>query len=72
MKGIGIRAIQELLGHKSLAMTVRYSHLSPDFQQEAVDKLVRPQPETDAENRTDTSTDTENLVSSKSSTENVH
>ena len=41
MKGVGIRAIQAALGHKSLAMTVRYSHLSPDFQQEAVDKLVR-------------------------------
>ena len=27
MEGAGIRAIQEALGHKSIAMTVRYSHL---------------------------------------------
>ncbi len=39
--GVSIRAIQEALGHKSLAMTVRYSHLSPDFMQDAVDKLAQ-------------------------------
>ena len=49
MAGVGIGAIQELLDHKSLAMTVRYSHLSPDFQQEAVDTLVPPEPASEAE-----------------------
>ena len=59
-------------GHKSLAMTVRYSQLSPDFLQEAVDRLVPPEPETDAQNRTDTRTDTEDLASSESPTKSVH
>jgi site-specific recombinase XerD len=72
MAGVGIRAIQELLGHKSLAMTVRYSHLSPDFQQEAVDKLVAPEPETDTGNRTDTRTDTGAIAPSESPTNSVH
>jgi site-specific recombinase XerD len=47
-----IRAIQEALGLKSIAMTVRYSHLSPDFIQDAVDRLAPPQEEEPAENRT--------------------
>jgi hypothetical protein len=72
MNGAGIRAIQEALGHKSLAMTVRYSHLSPDFLQEAVDKLVPPTPETGTQNRTDTRTDTEDLSSVQSPSESVH
>jgi integrase len=72
MNGVGIRAIQEALGHKSIAMTVRYSHLSQDFLQEAVDKLVPPEPETGAENRTDTTTDTAALASARPQTESVH
>jgi len=68
MTGVGIRAIQEWPGHNSLAMTVRYSHLSPDFQQEAVDTLVQPQPEAHAEKRTDT----EQEVSAESPTTSVH
>jgi site-specific recombinase XerD len=72
MAGVGIRAIQELLGHKSLAMTVRYSHLSPDFQQEAVDRLVPPEAETDAENQTGTRTDTAASASAESPTKSVH
>jgi integrase len=40
MNGVSLRAVQEALGHKSIAMTVRYSHLFPDFQFEAVDRLV--------------------------------
>ena len=31
MAGVCLRAIQDALGHKSIAMTVRYSHLAPDF-----------------------------------------
>ena len=48
----GFRTVQELLGHKGIAMTLRYSHLAPGHMQEAVDKLVPP------EKRTDTKTDT--------------
>jgi integrase len=40
MAGVGLRAIQDALGHKSIAMTVRYSHLAPDFLLDVVEKLV--------------------------------
>lgn len=40
MAGVPIRAIQELMGHQTIAMTLRYSHLSPGFQREAVGKLA--------------------------------
>src|SRR5947208_16718087 len=29
MDGVDIRTVQELMGHETLAMTVRYAHLSP-------------------------------------------
>lgn len=58
MAGVGIRAIQDALGHKSIAMTVRYSHLAPDFLLNVVEKLVPKEIETDTEEPSDTSTDT--------------
>jgi len=57
MAGVGIRAIQDSLGHKSVAMTVRYSHLAPDFLLDVVEKLV-PVPVTQSGEPTDTTTDT--------------
>jgi site-specific recombinase XerD len=30
MGGVDIRTVQELLGHKDISMTMRYSHLAPD------------------------------------------
>src|SRR5512136_1197972 len=39
MRGVHIRALQELLGHKTLAMTQRYSHLAPELLQNAVKLL---------------------------------
>ncbi|MFA5794515.1 MAG: site-specific integrase [Candidatus Brocadiia bacterium] len=39
MSGAGLRTVQELLGHKTITMTVRYSHLSPEHKQAAVDKM---------------------------------
>ena len=39
MAGVDLRAVQELLGHKTIAMTVRYAHLSPGHQLDAVQRL---------------------------------
>jgi len=51
MAGVDIRTVQELMGHKTLAMTLRYAHLSPAHRLDAVQRLTRP--------RTDTTTDTD-------------
>lgn len=40
MAGIDIATISELLGHKSLEMTLRYAHLHPGDRQRAVDALT--------------------------------
>ncbi len=40
--GVPLNTVRELLGHGSMAMTLRYSHLAPDQRAEAVAKLVRP------------------------------
>ena len=42
MGGVNIRTVQELLGHKSLRMTERYTHLSPAHKLDAVQRLARP------------------------------
>jgi integrase len=39
MRGASVKAVQEHLGHTSIAMTQRYSHLSRDFQREEVNRL---------------------------------
>ncbi len=50
MKGVDLRTVQELLGHKTITMTLHYSHLSPEHQLNAVQRLnAKP---------TDTTTDT--------------
>jgi site-specific recombinase XerD len=59
MAGVGIRAVQEALGHKSIAMTVRYSHLAPDFMADAVEKLVPSEAVEAAASPSDTRTDTD-------------
>lgn len=42
MKGVPLKAIQELLGHATIEMTMRYAHLSPETKQEAVKVLDEP------------------------------
>lgn len=39
MKGVDILIIKELLGHKTLDMTLRYAHLGPNFHKSAIEKL---------------------------------
>jgi integrase len=39
--GVPLNTVRELLGHRSLEMTLRYSHLSPDHKREAVKVLDR-------------------------------
>ena len=39
MAGVDLRTVQELLGHKDLTMTLRYSHLAPAHKAGAVEKL---------------------------------
>lgn len=39
MAGVDIKTVQELVGHKSIEMTLRYSHLSPDHKKKAIDIL---------------------------------
>ena len=42
MAGVDLRTVQDLLGHKTLAMTLWYSRLSPAHQLDAVQRLNRP------------------------------
>jgi integrase len=39
MEGIDITTVKELLGHKTLTMTLRYAHLAPSHKVGAVDLL---------------------------------
>jgi integrase len=57
MLGANLRTVQQLMGHKTLAMTVRYSHLSSAHQQDAVQLLCGAKPTVPNE-PTSTTTDT--------------
>ena len=51
--GVDLRTVQELLGHKVIAMTVQYAHLAPEHTLAAVERLNKP-----TESPGDTTTDT--------------
>jgi integrase len=36
MRGAPMKAVQELLGHATMEVSMRYSHLSPDVRRDAV------------------------------------
>ncbi|WP_426746801.1 tyrosine-type recombinase/integrase [Myxococcus faecalis] len=42
MRGVPLKVIQELMGHATLDMTMRYAHLSPQVKQDAVQFLDGP------------------------------
>lgn len=44
MAGVDIRTVQELLGHKNIAQTMRYAHLSQDHRRAAVEKMNQAVP----------------------------
>jgi integrase len=41
MAGVNLNTVRELLGHKSVAMTLRYAHLAPEHKAAAGETLVR-------------------------------
>ena len=41
MEGIDIMTVKELMGHKDLTMTLRYSHLAPNYKSKAINILDR-------------------------------
>ncbi|MCM8758454.1 MAG: site-specific integrase [Candidatus Omnitrophica bacterium] len=41
MNGVDLKTVQELLGHKSFNMTLRYSHLAPEHKRKAVEILEK-------------------------------
>ena len=42
MYGVDLKTVQELMGHKTIAMTARYAHLAPTHKLQALETLVRP------------------------------
>jgi len=42
MGGVDLKTVQELMGHKTIAMTARYAHLAPTHKLQALETLVRP------------------------------
>lgn len=44
LQGTPLLTIKELMGHKTIEMTMRYAHLMPDHKRKAVDKLSARKP----------------------------
>jgi integrase len=42
MRGVSLKAVQELLGHRDIKMTLRYAHLAPGVKRDAVTTLDEP------------------------------
>jgi site-specific recombinase XerD len=58
MAGVDIRTVAELMGHRTIQMTMRYAHLAPAHNLAAVEKLVTT-------TWTDSKTDTNASVASR-------
>ncbi len=68
MAGVDIRTVQELMGHKTISMTVRYSHLAPKHTLAAVERLSGAI----SEAPTDTKTSTGAVEQASAETAYVH
>jgi integrase len=64
MAGVDLPTIKELLGHKDIKMTLRYSHLSPGHKRDAVE-LLTGRFDFSTDNRTDNKIFTEKIRSLK-------
>jgi site-specific recombinase XerC len=40
MRGASLKEVQEILGHKTMTMTLRYAHLSQEHKKKAVNLLT--------------------------------
>ncbi len=60
MAGVDIRTVQELMGHKTITVTLRYAHLAPQHQLAAVQRLC----DTEAARKESTGTKTDTSSSS--------
>ncbi len=60
MAGVDVKTVQELLGHSTLTMTMKYTHLAPDHRTRAIRIL-------DSAYRSDTKSDTVNISGSEQS-----
>lgn len=65
-RGVDLRRIQQLMGHKTLSVTVRYTHLSQPDLLAAVEQLAAAGPA--AEGQSSTRTDTEQIAHRQGST----
>jgi site-specific recombinase XerD len=66
MAGVDLRTVQELMGHKSIQMTVRYSHLNPKHTLAAVEQLTGAVSATPTDTKTSTGTEEQIPVESPS------
>jgi integrase len=68
MAGVDLRTVAQLLGHRTLQMVMRYSHLALEHLASAVDRLVKSKNQWDAKSDTGASEAKESKRSSQSST----
>jgi hypothetical protein len=54
MAGVNLRTVADLMGHATIQMTMRYARLAPEYKQDAVERLISTQPDTDTGTNTDT------------------
>jgi len=65
MKGVDLRTVQELMGHKTIQMTVRYAHLAPQHRLAAVQRLCDTEAVQSAASDTRTDTGQTTTVAAK-------